>query len=310
MHVSSIAIQCFSLSPPPPPAQIFSFSSTEWLRTATDTLPQTYKCKKTPEARLYLSFVPTLLGCKDWKQSSPLLRHGRAVIVVLAVLSRGGAPGIPCTECREAGSKTQPKLRATHKLLEQINKREVILVIPILQSEKQDPQVVAPKVPTKQAQELSPELVGPSQLCWPKESSVSHETAPASPVCGCYSLLALRRAPGLAGRQVCGRSAAAQGSSQRVPATSGSSLKSPQPGEGRYLPNGCRQGQSSGGTVLCVQSSHQVPLKESMGASPVPSRVKSAAVCHQFAQCSQTLQLNLSRWLPSSPAPARRCWLH
>ena len=78
--------------------------------------------------------------------------------------------------------------------------------------------------------------------------------------------------------------------------------------KGRYLPEGCSRASPLEEQLLCVKSSHWVPhiLKENTGTSSVPSQVKSAAICHQFAQCDQTFQLNLSRWLPSSPAPARR----
>lgn len=160
MHVSFRWQFNAFLSLSPPPAQIFSFSSPEWLRTAADTLPQTYKCKENPEAWLYLSFVPTVVGCEGWKQSSPLLCQDCAVIVVPTVLSCGGDPGIPGTERGETGSKTQGKPWTFSKGVQQINKRGMIFVVSILQWEKQEP---------GQWHQRKPEnlwLVGPSWLLW------------------------------------------------------------------------------------------------------------------------------------------------
>lgn len=159
MHVSFDGNSMhFSLYPPP--ARIFSFSLPEWLRTAADTLPQTYKCKENPKAWLYLSFVPPVVGCKGWKQSSPLLCQAGAVIVVPTVLSCGGDPGIPGMERGETGSKAQGKAWAASKGLQYINERGMISVVSTFQSEKQE---------LGQRHQRRPEnlwLLGPSQLLW------------------------------------------------------------------------------------------------------------------------------------------------
>lgn len=126
-----------------------------------------------------------------------------------------------------------------------------------------------------QTQELSPELVGTGRLCWTKESSVSSGTAPASPVYGCYSLLALPGAPGLAGGQICWRSAAARGSSRHLPATSGSSLKFPQPRPRQVRTGICPR--AAAGLVLWKSS-----FCMSRAAAGSPTSSWKAWVCLQF----------------------------